>query len=40
VIPDSDVDDAPTRYRPSAKLSRYVVTQHRTCRFPAVDAAR
>jgi hypothetical protein len=34
VIADRDVDDAPTRYRPSAKLWRHVVTQHRTCRFP------
>jgi hypothetical protein len=37
VIPDSDVDDAPTRYRPSAKLWRHVVTQHRTCRFPGCN---
>ena len=34
VIPDDDVDDTPTRYRPTARLWRYVVTQHRTCRFP------
>ena len=34
MIPDRDVDDAPSRYRPSARLWRHVVTQHRTCRFP------
>jgi len=34
VIPDADVDDNPAQYRPTAKLRRHVVTQHRTCRFP------
>jgi hypothetical protein len=33
IAPDG-IDDAPTTYRPSARLHEFIVTRDRTCRFP------